>query len=141
MCVFVYKNIHFYIWIIMRVNIQAGVNSCGASKPVYKHVCDSNHLFLSLALLSFPRLPLCVASSLCRGQHHHPAHPSPCVHSALSFLLLCTTLTSCCVLQRPQTPSLFRVRWVPCHPGTLGCTPSLQDSCPEPGGMIPMVQG
>lgn len=118
MCVCVYKSIYFYIWIIMRVKIQAGVHSCGASKPVYKHVCDSHHLFLSLALVSFPHLPLCVASLLSRRQHHHPAHPSPCVHFALSFLLLSTTLMSCCVLHRSHPLSFFRVlvkQWDGCH--------------------------
>lgn len=39
----------------MKVEIQAGsVSSCGASKPVFKHLCDFNHLFLCLFFVSFP---------------------------------------------------------------------------------------
>lgn len=50
---------------------------------------------------------------------------------------------------RDPNPPIFQgayqtVRWVPFHPG---CSPAcwdalhtLQDSCPEPGGMLPMVK-
>lgn len=147
-CVYVYKNIYIFIWIIMKVKIQGGVNSCGASKPVYKHVCDSNLLFLSLALVSFSHWPLCVVSSLLRGQHHHPAHPSPCVYFALSFLLLSTTLMSCCVLQRPPRPPHFQgayqtVSRVPFHPGCSAAPwdapHALQDSS-KSGGMLPVLK-
>lgn len=125
-----------------EVKIQVGVNSCGASKPVYKHVCDSSHLFLSLVLVSFSHLPLCVASSLSSGQHHHPAHPSPCVHFALSFLLsppphilLCPSETPTPIFQWDGCHSIlavvqhFGMHSIPCRTAALnlvGCFPWLR---------------
>lgn len=117
-CVCVYKNMYFYILIIMRLKIQSGVNSCGASKPVYKHVCDSNHLFLSLALSPFP-ICLCVWHSCCWER------AAPSFTSSKSLCLLCSFLPS--ALHHPHillcpsdtpSPLIFRVlikQWDGCH--------------------------
>jgi len=70
----------------LKVENEVGsVSSCGASKPVFKHLCDSNYLFLCLFFVSFS-----LSLLVWHPRADEKAAPSP--SSSQPSCLLCSCL-------------------------------------------------